>query len=592
MTIAVLLIALLSCAKQATAQEGGHFIEVLSETSLSLTDAQQTTVDALTAIPEVESYYFAEIGNLMDFQDSGRIAITYSNQPERSYWTLPTRVDFQDDWHYTWMGRTLDRQYNVVLHRTEDGCSGWIHEMGAAFKFTRIVALSSTLSLCLEFDLTEPLNFEHPTSLEGEVNLPSTDCDGDCSGNLHILFLLTSDAQDYIISGGGTQRLLDDMVNELRFTWTNSQINHSVSYDWDSFDWTRYSTGNCEEDADSLSTNPAIGNLRDAYGADVVILVPGPSVVWDDALACVAEIGPVEDKAFVVLPIHQGIMPGYVFSHEIGHLYGAQHTPGSSSDRGRCAFANIFRAGGKFNSTVMAARNANDRIPYFSNPEVPYQGVPTGRYATSRIIGAMNAQAIQANGCTLADFRDNAQINAFFDIERNQPGCWLELAADVQPANANYTYEWYWSFDGLFSTAYPGQYLGAGPTPTFSDPALTYCKRYFVQLVVKRNGLVVAKTSKRTLGGICPSDVLNCYAQPTASSKTIQIPNKDFRNDQFSVEQINVYDINGTLIKTISDESDFSVPSIIYGEKLPPGMYFIQRQAGAEGVRVDKIIVL
>ncbi|MEM9916726.1 MAG: M12 family metallo-peptidase [Bacteroidota bacterium] len=592
--IAILLIGLFAYSKQAVAQESTHFIEVQSEASLTFTEEQQTIINNLTAIPEVDGHYFAEIGNLMDFQDSGRIVINFSNQSERSYLTLPMWVDFQDASNYTWMGNTSDNGFGAVLHKDGDGYSGFMHETGDVSKFTRIVALSGTLSIFVEFDLANPADSVYPSFEESEVSADSFACGQPCPGSLHILFLLTPDAEDHIISNGGTQKQLNDLVNELRYTWRNSEIHHNVTYDWDFFDWNRYSFSNCEVDADSLSTNPVVGNLRDAYNADIVILIPGPDVMWFDGFACAADIGPSEDQAFIIFPINQTILPNYTFSHEIGHLYGVQHTPAGSGDIGDCAFANVFRADdNNFYATVMSTTNIDDRIPYFSDPDIFYRGAPTGILPSSSVSkGAMNAHAIRARGCIVGAFRVGNRTNAFFDIEKDRSTCQLELTANVLPNNANYTYEWYWSFDGFFSANYPGQYLGAGATASFDDPTLSRCKRYFIQLVVKLNGVVVAKTSKSTVGGICDTSQLDCSRANLASSKTIQVPINNLNNNAFPVDLINIYDINGRLIKTITKEYDFPTSSIMYGEGLNPGMYFIQRQGEQGDIRVDKLIVL
>ena len=102
-----------------------------------------------------------------------------------------------------------------------------------------------------------------------------------------------------------------------------------------------------------------IHQLRAKHGADQVTLVVGSS---SGSIAGVGWIGGGEAQAFTVV-LFQSIRQ-YTFAHELGHNLGLNHSDGLESAAGR------FR-------TIMAY-GTQKRIPYFSNPEITYNGVPTG----------------------------------------------------------------------------------------------------------------------------------------------------------------------------------------------------------------------
>ena len=102
-----------------------------------------------------------------------------------------------------------------------------------------------------------------------------------------------------------------------------------------------------------------VHQLRAKHGADQVTLVVGSS---SGSIAGVGWIGGGEPQAFTVV-LFQSIRQ-YTFAHELGHNLGLNHSDGLESASGR------FR-------TIMAY-GTQKRIPYFSNPEISYNGVPTG----------------------------------------------------------------------------------------------------------------------------------------------------------------------------------------------------------------------
>lgn len=81
----------------------------------------------------------------------------------------------------------------------------------------------------------------------------------------------------------------------------------------------------------------------------------------------------------------------YVFAHELGHNYGCQHDTGQgwkNYSNGYCFTGND----GVTYGTVMSYCGANNRIPFFSNPDKTYKGKPVGKPGAN---GYDNARTIR-----------------------------------------------------------------------------------------------------------------------------------------------------------------------------------------------------
>ncbi len=130
---------------------------------------------------------------------------------------------------------------------------------------------------------------------------------------------------------------------------------------------------------------------RDQYGADLVMLL-----VDHSAFCGMAWLAP--DHAEFGFSVATWYCDPLVMAHEWGHNFGACHAPG---DGGGCESGGVFpySVGHRFTGmsgglwrTVMAYA-PGIRIPHFSNPEVSFDGVPTG---------------VEGEG---ADGRDNARTH-------------------------------------------------------------------------------------------------------------------------------------------------------------------------------------
>lgn len=135
--------------------------------------------------------------------------------------------------------------------------------------------------------------------------------------------------------------------------------------------------------------------LRNKYGADVVVLWQGTEQARLGGLSYMMQsLKDPYNSSFAFMTVRQdnSTAPAYSFSHEMGHLLGANHdrdTAASEGDFGGGLFADSygyrFTIGGEPYHDLMAYDDPHlpddvvqTTIPYFSNPDVMYEGARTG----------------------------------------------------------------------------------------------------------------------------------------------------------------------------------------------------------------------
>jgi len=154
-------------------------------------------------------------------------------------------------------------------------------------------------------------------------------------------------------------------------------------------------SGDLGTDLDRL-TNPSDGymdnvaTLRALFGADVVLLFDshGSASAGSIEEGIAWEFDPKSPTnsryAFAVID-QSAPLSDYVVPHEIGHLLGAAHAVGDPGGGGATAYAHGYRFTG--NDGVLyhdvMAYDPGQALPFFSNPYINYQGVPTGNAKTA-----------------------------------------------------------------------------------------------------------------------------------------------------------------------------------------------------------------
>lgn len=262
-----------------------------------------------------------------------------------------------------------------------------------------------------------------------------------------------------------------------------------------------------------LNSQPTeVANLRNAFGADIVtIFIP---FIWSSNAVCgvanlpqnnnkfesaisSTQLGvvnePMGDRAFTSNRDGCGL-GDFTLAHEIGHNYGMYHHDVSLT---KVTTVGLFPYGrGHLLSSLNKATAMGcicvpggcsagssavcNRIPHFSDPNILYQGVPTGTHPAGSDPGRNNASVARTQTVSYANFRaqsTNTPPTANFTVSCTGRTCTFNASSSTDNTTIPTTGYW-WDF-------------GDGTTGTGKIVNKTYGGSgtlFWVHLVVKDSG--------------------------------------------------------------------------------------------------------
>lgn len=217
----------------------------------------------------------------------------------------------------------------------------------------------------------------------------------DCK--IRVLVLYTQNANNSVSNIKNTILTMVELANQ---SFINSQINYRIELVYAG--QTNYTeSGNIYTD---LSNYRDVGGgymdevhtLRNKYSADVCVLLN-----YMNSNTCgIGYVKASTTLAFCVVNTNCDVSY-YSFAHEIGHLLGCDHDPSSLSDNSPYAYGHGYVNPSNTWRTIMAYGTTTcQRIQYWSNPNVLYNGTPTGTVDTHN-----NARVWNERSNTVMAFR-------------------------------------------------------------------------------------------------------------------------------------------------------------------------------------------
>lgn len=235
---------------------------------------------------------------------------------------------------------------------------------------------------------------------------------------IDVLVLYTRAAAGANGGNSGVEAVIDAAIASANTSYANSNVDlelnlvlaQSVTYQ---------ESGNMSTDLNRLR-NKGDGYLEEAHwlrgaaGADSVCLFTHQNGGSYAGIAFVMNpvSGSFEANAFSVV-LHNYAVGNLTFAHELGHNFGCTHARPEASGGGAFdySFGHRFTGNDAQQYRTVMAYSPGIRSPYFSNPNVNYQGVATG-VADS----ADNAQTISNSMSTTAAF-ESTFVNTPIDLD-------------------------------------------------------------------------------------------------------------------------------------------------------------------------------
>lgn len=394
--------------------------------------------------------------------------------PGKSFTALKKKIDFRNDNDFTWYGSIDGQSINTILSVYRDAVAGFVSFNHENFN---LQALGNGFQVIVKVDPEKYLPCGNSNGLEIHSNNSSPE-DNRYNSQLHntqepilqnsikklnrttvvpvvkVFVAYTTSAKNLAMAEGGIDAIIDNAIAAANQAYINSgnitiQLELAHKREVTNYSETSATTPvtlrYCNQVVNrsvmlSQFQNPTDGiiddihDYRGLYGGDIAVLfttiAPDCGQAYEFA---VATDGGGASEAFCVVNYNCAAAAGsWSFAHEIGHLQGARHQKGTKISEDNCdiPFSNghgyILSVSGQQYRTIMAVE-IGQRILHWSNPNINYQGIPTGNTTTSNV-----ASVIQQTAQAVADLVQ--ELSGTISVNTTLDGI-ISLSGNVSVAN-------------------------------------------------------------------------------------------------------------------------------------------------------------
>ncbi|KJV07862.1 M12 family metallo-peptidase [Methylocucumis oryzae] len=320
---------------------------------------------------------------------------------------------------YVWIGHIEDdSDSQVVLAAKGNVLMGTVETNGRSFE---IIYVNGTTHAVREIDPNKIPEQYEPRDLVPDANAINEDGDiidtsgtttasGDVTSTGQVIDVLVTYTPKARANAGGVSGMETRILNAVakaNQAYLNSQINMSlnlvgmVEIDYVETGDMTVTLSRLQGTSDGFMDN--VHALRNQYGADQVALVSADSNYCGYASIMTLASQSFAPYAFAVVhddSVYNCLGSNNTFAHELGHNQGNVHNVENSAVAGAAPDAYGYRVCGLFRDIMAYSCSGETRIPYFSNPNVYWNGQPTGILNNADTARSMNVTAP-----TVAGFR-------------------------------------------------------------------------------------------------------------------------------------------------------------------------------------------
>ncbi len=354
---------------------------------------------------------------------------------DKSILVTKATTEPRDDNNFDWFGELPDVPGNAVLAVHGDNVTGSVNTGTSLYS---IRPLGNGLHAVIEVDQTK-FPEDHPPEFQRIEDNHAKDTKGDVEPQgqlapadaqirtIKVLVAYTPAVNSAVADVDG---LIQLAIAETNLSYRNSNINLRVdlahSYEASYTESGNFSTDLARFRGTSDGQMDDVHSRRRQHGADMAVLL------INDGSYCGLASGIGSSKATAFAAVYHGCATGYYsFAHELGHLQSARHNPEADSTTTPFAFGHGYYNQANSWRTVMSYNCPGNctRLPYWSNPNVDYNGDAMGSAATH-----YNARALNQTAVTVASFEGEHPVGARGYAWANDPS-----SANYSPS-ASYSY--------------------------------------------------------------------------------------------------------------------------------------------------------
>ena len=332
--------------------------------------------------------------------------------------------------NYSWSGRIAGYQLSqVTLVKWKGQLLGNIALPGAFYQIRyagdKVYAIHQLDQSAFPPEM-EPIPVGQASGMSQTANAPAAD-DGSV---IDVLVVYTAQARQMAGDTVAMEAEINMAVVETNESYDNSFIDQrlrlvhmdEISYDESDLDWF-VALDHLREPYDGYLDRAH--TLRDAFCADSVMLIVGDTEYCGLAYMMSSVSPSFESWAFGLVSLDCCATGSLSFGHELGHIMAAHHDwyVNESIDpypynHGYVNVADRWRTIMSYNSECDSSYVYCDRLPFWSNPDVSYDGdpmgVPAGTSSSCREgepepdCDADNRLVLNSTATTVANFRDSA----------------------------------------------------------------------------------------------------------------------------------------------------------------------------------------